>query len=138
LEDATCRLSPAGWGERAVRAYHKWGADRLVAERNFGGAMVEHVITTADPKVKVQLVTASRGKHVRAEPIAALYEERPDKPARVHHIGYFPELEDQMASFNVQGYQGSGSPDRADALVWTLTDLVLGYGTPAYPWFVGS
>lgn len=126
VEDATCRLSPAGWGERAVRAYRKWNADVIVAEANYGGAMVESTIRTADPKANVKLVTASRGKHVRAEPVAALYEEREGKPSVVRHVGSYPDLEDQMAAFTTDGYQGSGSPDRADALVWALTELMLG------------
>lgn len=126
LQDATCRLSPAGWGERAVQMYHKWGADLIVAEGNYGGAMVESTIRTADPKARVKIVSASRGKHVRAEPVAALYEAREDKPAVAHHVGSYPELEDQMGAFTTDGYQGSGSPDRADALVWALTELMLG------------
>lgn len=131
LEDATCRLSPAGWGERAVQKYHKWGADIIVAEGNYGGAMVESTIITADRTAKVRLVNASRGKHVRAEPIAALYEAREGRPAMVHHVGSFPDLEDQMGAFTTEGYQGSGSPDRADALVWALTELMLG---ESYSW----
>jgi phage terminase large subunit-like protein len=137
LEDATCRLSPAGWGDRAVQKYHKWKADKIIAEGNFGGAMVKHTISTVDDKVPVKIVTASRGKHIRAEPVSALYEDRPEHPAKVHHVGYFPELEDQMAAFNTQGYQGSGSPDRADALVWAMSELILEPRTPDYPWFVG-
>lgn len=131
LEDATCKLSPAGWGERVVQMYRKWGADVIVAEANYGGAMVESTIKTTDRNAKVKLVTASRGKHVRAEPIAALYEPRKDaegnivKPATVHHVGSFEELEDQMGAFTTDGYQGAGSPDRADALVWALTELML-------------
>lgn len=126
LEDATCRLSPAGWGARAVQMYEKWGADLIVAEANYGGAMVEATIRTANPMAKVKMVSASRGKHVRAEPIAALYEAGQDRPARAHHVGAFPDLEDQMAAFTTDGYQGSGSPDRADALVWAMTELMLG------------
>ena len=125
LEDLSCRLSPAGWGERAVQAYHRWGADIIVAEANYGGAMVESTIRTADRNANVKLVNASRGKHVRAEPIAALYEERPGKPANAHHVGQMVDLEDQMGAFTTEGYQGSGSPDRADALVWALTELML-------------
>ncbi|KFI27748.1 DNA packaging protein [Haematobacter massiliensis] len=125
IEDATCRLSPAGWGARAVEMYHKHGADLIIAEGNYGGAMVESTIRTADPRAKVKLVNASRGKHVRAEPVAALYEARENKPAVAHHVGAFPELEDQMAAFTTSGWQGSGSPDRADALVWALTELML-------------
>ena len=131
LEDASCRLGPAGWARRAVDLYHKHGADLLVAEANYGGAMVESTIKTVDPDVPVKLVKASRGKHVRAEPVAALYESRKSDdgrelvPPRAHHVGRLPELEEQMSSFTTQGYQGSGSPDRADALVWALTELML-------------
>lgn len=126
LDDRSCRLSPAGWAARAIVAYHQFGADCVVAERNFGGAMVESTLRGADAAVPVKLVTASRGKWQRAEPIAALYEPRPDKPATVHHVGRFPDLEEQMGLFTTAGYQGPGSPDRADALVWALTELMLG------------
>lgn len=129
LADQTCKLSPDGWGRRAVAAYHgRWSetpdrfkADRIIAERNFGGAMVEHVIRTIDRKVAFKEVTASRGKVARAEPVAALYEQ-----GRVHHVGSFPEMEDQMCQIDASGYIGEGSPDRADALVWALTELMLG------------
>lgn len=128
LADRTCKLSPDGWGRRAVDAYHgRWSqtpdvlkADRIVAERNFGGAMVQHVIKTIDPTASYKEVTASRGKVARAEPVAALYEQ-----GRVSHVGSFPELEDQMCSIAPEGYVGDGSPDRADALVWALTELML-------------
>lgn len=126
LEDATCNMSPAGWGARAVDRFKHWGADLIVAEANYGGAMVESTIKTVDNNVPVKLVSASRGKHIRAEPIAALYEDRPGHPARAHHVGKaFGELEDQMGSFTTSGFQGSGSPDRVDALVWALTELML-------------
>lgn len=118
--DRTCKLSPDGWGRRAVKAYHDFMADALVAERNFGGAMVEHVIRTVDSKVAYKEVTASRGKVARAEPVAALYEQ-----GRVSHVGSFPELEDQMCQFGPDGFIGEGSPDRTDALVWALTELML-------------
>lgn len=121
LEDATCNLSPDGWGRRAVDRYHHWSADRIVGERNYGGAMVEFVIRTADDRASYKEVVASRGKSVRAEPIAALYEQ-----GRVSHVGDFPDLEDQMCNFTASGYVGDGSPDRADALVWALTELMLG------------
>ena len=120
LGDFTCKLSPSGWGARAVEAYHRFGADRLVAEKNFGGAMVEHVIRTVDKNVSYKEVNASRGKVVRAEPIAALYEQK-----RISHVGGFAELEDQMCSMGPDGFVGEGSPDRVDALVWALTDLML-------------
>lgn len=120
LEDATCQLSPDGWGRRAVDMYHRWRADRIVAETNFGAAMVEFVIKTADRSVSYKEVKASRGKVVRAEPVAALYEQ-----GNVSHVGAFPDLEDQLCNFTPSGFVGEGSPDRADALVWALTDLML-------------
>jgi phage terminase large subunit-like protein len=120
LADRTCKLSPDGWGREAVKAYHQFKADRMIAERNFGGAMVEHVIRTIDRNVSYREVTASRGKIVRAEPIAALYEQ-----GRIRHAGSFVELEDQLAAMTSEGYVGIGSPDRADALVWGLTDLMI-------------
>lgn len=125
LQDRTCCLSPAGWGRRVVDAYHYWNADCIVAEANYGGAMVESTIKVADKLAKVKLVHASRGKHVRAEPIAALYESNEHRQAMAHHAGLFSDLEDQMAAFTTDGYQGSGSPDRADALVWALTELMI-------------
>lgn len=120
LADETCQLSPEGWGRRAVDLFHRHKADRVVAERNFGGDMVRFTIHTADKNVAFKEVTASRGKAVRAEPISALYEQ-----GRVHHVGHFPDLEDQMCNFTSSGYIGDSSPDRADALVWALTDLML-------------
>jgi len=121
LEDATCSLSPSGWGRRAVDRYHTHGAGLIVAERNYGGAMVESVIRTADQYAKVKLVTASKGKAVRAEPIAALYEQ-----GRVSHAPGLEKLEGQMMQMTLTGYVGEGSPDRVDALVWALTELALG------------
>lgn len=123
LADRTCKLSPDGWGRRTVQAYHEFRADRVVGEDNFGGAMVEFVVKTADKMVSYKAVKASRGKVVRAEPVAALYEQ-----GKVSHVGSFPELEDQMSAFTPSGYMGEGSPDRCDALVWALTELMLGSG----------
>jgi hypothetical protein len=120
IEDATCNLSPDGWGRRAVDMYHRHSADRILGERNFGGAMVEFVIKTADKHAAYKEVVASRGKVVRAEPIAALYEQ-----GKVSHVGVLADLEDQMCNFTASGYVGEGSPDRADALVWALTELML-------------
>lgn len=121
LGDWTCKLSPAGWGRRTVEAAARFKADRIVAERNFGGAMVESVIRTADSAAPVRLVDASRGKIIRAEPIAALYEQ-----GRIRHIGDSLEhLEDQMCAMTGDGYVGEGSPDRVDAAVWALTDLMV-------------
>lgn len=120
LEDGTCQLSPEGWGRRAVDLYHRHEADRIVGERNFGGDMVRFTVATADRKAAFKEVVASRGKAVRAEPISALYEQ-----GKVHHVGTFADLEDQMCNFTASGYVGEGSPDRADALVWALTELML-------------
>ena len=120
LADRTCNESPGGWGKKAVEAYHEFKADRIIAERNFGGAMVEHVIRTTDQSVSYREVTASRGKVARAEPVAALYEQ-----GKISHVGMFAELEDQMCLMAPDGYMGNGSPDRTDAAVWGLTELML-------------
>ncbi len=119
LADLTCRESPDGWANRAVRAYHEYNADLVVAETNNGGDLVEAVIRTVDPDVSFKKVHASRGKFTRAEPVAALYEQE-----KVHHAGSFGQLEDQMCVFTPEGLQKS--PDRVDALVWALTELMLG------------
>ena len=117
LDDRTMRASPNDWASAAVAAYHRHKADLIVAEANQGGDLVENVLKAVDPRVPVHLVRASRGKRTRAEPVAALYEQR-----RAHHVGFFPELEDQLCSWVPD--VGS-SPDRLDALVWALTDLVV-------------
>lgn len=120
LDDASGRYLPAEWARQAVAAYYQHDADRLVAEANQGGDMVEYTIRSQQRDVPVTLVHASRGKVTRAEPVAALYERK-----KVFHVGEFPSLEDQMCSFTVgfdrkaQGY----SPDRVDALVWAFTEL---------------
>lgn len=120
LEDCTVRGRPEDWAKAAVHAYRKYSADRIIAEKNQGGEMVESVIRSVDRAVPVKLVHASRGKHVRAEPISALYEQR-----RVHHVGRFDKLEDQMCMFSVDNLKDGamGSPDRVDALVWGLTEI---------------
>ncbi|ADU50161.1 hypothetical protein Tmar_0036 [Thermaerobacter marianensis DSM 12885] len=120
LADRSCRMSPDGWARRAVKAYYDFDGDRIVGEVNNGGDLVETVIRTVDPKVPYKAVRASRGKAVRAEPVAALYEQ-----GKVHHVGTFDHLEDQLCQITPDGYQGAGSPDRADALVWALTELML-------------
>jgi phage terminase large subunit-like protein len=121
LADRSLRDAPAVWGRTAVRAYHEFRADRIIAEENFGGDMVRFVIRAADPNAPVHVISASRGKAQRAEPVSTLYER-----GLVHHVGRFALLEDQLCAFTTQGYRGEGSPDRADALVWALTDLMLG------------
>ncbi len=107
-------------GPPAVEAYPEFKADRIIAERDFGGAMVRHVIKTVEKSVSYKEVTASRGKIARAEPVAALYEQ-----GRVKHAGSFPELEDEMCAMAPEGYVGDGSPDRADAAIWALTELMI-------------
>lgn len=111
-------LSPAGWAARAVAAFTDFEADRVVAEVNQGGEMVASVLRQVDPGVPIRMVRASRGKRARAEPVAALYEQ-----GRVHHVGTHPALEDQMIGFGSEN--AHGSPDRVDALVWALSDLML-------------
>jgi phage terminase large subunit-like protein len=120
LEDGTVRGSPEDWARKAVSLYRSWSADRIIAEKNQGGEMVESTLKAVDRSVPVKLVHASRGKVVRAEPISALYEQ-----GRVHHVGRFDQLEDQMCMFSVDNIRSisNGSPDRVDALVWGLTEI---------------
>ena len=114
---------PEGWARAVANAAEEWEADKVVAEANQGGAMVESVLRAASNALPIKLVHASRGKIARAEPVAALYSA-----GRVRHCGGFPQLEDQLCSLMIGGeYVGSGrSPDRADALVWAMTELMLG------------
>lgn len=123
LADRSGRYKPDEWARRAVEAYHAHKADRIVAEGNQGGDMVTHVLRTAWPDAPVRIVHASRGKVARAEPVAALYEQ-----GRISHVGSLPQLEDQMCSWT----PGQASPDRMDALVWALTELMLGRGELAF------
>lgn len=123
LADRTCHLTPEGWGQRAIRAYNQFQADRIIAEVNNGGEMVEHVIKSIDKNIPFKSVHASRGKLTRAEPVAALWGAPPKRQPRVHLVGGFPQLEDQCVSW-VPGE--SNSPDRLDAMVWAITDLMLG------------
>jgi phage terminase large subunit-like protein len=119
IDDLSLIASPDAWGRIAVNAYHENEADRLVAEVNNGGDLVEMLIRTIDPKIAYKKVHATRGKAKRAEPIAALYEQ-----GKVHHVGSFPKLEDQMCSYDPEDENGD-SPDRMDALVWALSELML-------------
>ena len=119
LADRSCREAPAVWSRRAVAAFHEFRADCIVAESNYGGEMVRATIHAADANVPVTLVTASRGKTVRAEPISLLYEN-----GQVHHVGRFPKLEEQLCAFSASGYGGHGSPDHADAAIWAVTHLL--------------
>lgn len=126
LKDLTCRMSPDGWAKRAVNAYQEFKADRIIAEVNNGGDLVENVLRGYDRNVSYKAVHASRGKRVRAEPVSSLYEQ-----GKIHHVGAFDALEDQMCSFTPDGFDGS--PDRVDALVWALTELMVDKNQP---WFV--
>ena len=121
LDDRSVRAaSPKHWAEAAAAAYHRHGAERMVAEVNQGGDLVEMIMRQVDPMVNYRAVRASRGKVARAEPVAALYEQ-----GRVRHLGVLPELEDEMCKMSLRGYEGQGSPDRVDALVWALTEGLL-------------
>jgi predicted phage terminase large subunit-like protein len=123
LADYSGRMSPEQWGRKAVQAAITHGADAWIGEDNFGGDMVRSVIETqakAGCFASYKSVKATRGKVVRAEPVAGLYERN-----KVSHVGTFPALEDQMTNFSTAGYQGSRSPDRADALVWALSELMI-------------
>lgn len=125
LEDCTVKAGPATWGRVATTAFDRHQADVVVGEVNYGGAMVQYVIQAARPRTPYRAVTASRGKAVRAEPISALYEA-----GKVRHVGYFPELEDELTAFSTAGYTGGQSPNRADAMIWALTELFGGIVNP--------
>lgn len=126
LADVSGRYSPAQWAAKAVEAFYTFQADRIIAEVNQGGDMVEYTLRAACPDIPYKAVRASRGKIARAEPIAAL-----DEQGRIHHVGIFPALEDQMCGFISDG-EGS-SPDRMDARIWALTELMLGQSPSAGP-----
>lgn len=126
LADGSGRFSPDGWARKAVSLFDSLKADRFVAEGNQGGDMVRHTINSVRPNAPVTIVHASRGKQARAEPIAALYEQN-----KVSHCGVFPDLEDQMCTWEPLG--DMPSPDRIDAMVWAFTDLML--NAPVQPVF---
>ena len=127
LADCTVTgLGPSGWARAAIQAMERFGADRLVAETNQGGQMVQEVIRQVDPLVPYKGVHASKGKVARAEPVAALYEQ-----GRIKHVSDLNGLEDQMTRMTAHGYEGGGSPDRVDALVWALHELMI---EPAAKW----
>lgn len=121
LEDCTVKAGPGTWGKVATSAFERHEADVVVAETNYGGAMVQQTINVARPRTPFKKVTASRGKVARAEPFSALYES-----GKVRHVGIFPQLEDELNAFSTYGYTGSGSPNRADALIWALAELFPG------------
>lgn len=126
LADLSGKYTPAGWAAQVVSAYYTHAADRVVAEVNQGGDMVEHTLRSFDPAIAYKSVHASRGKIARAEPVAAM-----DTRGLVHHIGRFAQLEDQMCSFDPA--QNSKSPDRVDARTWAVTELLLKRPAPASP-----
>jgi predicted phage terminase large subunit-like protein len=115
LGDYTCHLTPQGWGEAAITADHKHKANLIIGETNNGGEMVEHTIRTIDQNIPFHAVHASRGKAIRAEPVSSLYEQ-----GKAHHFRSFPELEDQLCEW----VPGSDSPDRLNALVWSISHLM--------------
>lgn len=121
LEDCTVRAGPKVWGKVATDAYDRHEANVVVGEVNYGGAMVNFVIQTSRPRTPFKSVTATRGKSVRAEPFSALYEQ-----GRVRHVGNFLDLEEELVNFSTRGYMGTGSPNRADALIWALAELFPG------------
>lgn len=118
LDDVTMTGTPRQWADRAVATYDRYGADAIVIERNQGGDMCRHVLNSVRPGIRIIEVVATRGKHVRAEPISSLYHL-----GRISHVGTFQKLEDQMCQMTAAGYEGEGSPDRVDALVWLFTEL---------------
>lgn len=124
LADRSCRLSPDGWARRAVQAFDDYEAGLVVAEVNNGGDLVEQTIRTVRRTIPYRKVHASRGKQVRAQPVAALYEQ-----GRVSHVEAFPELEEQLTTWTPESGE---SPDRLDALVWALTELMLGNQREVY------
>ncbi|HWJ99431.1 MAG TPA: terminase family protein [Xanthobacteraceae bacterium] len=122
-DESAAGLSPLEWAGRAIALYRRLEADRIVVEVNQGGDMVRSVLAEIDRDVPVLEVRATRAKHIRAEPIAALYEQ-----GRVKHAGHFPALEDEMTAFGPDGLAAGRSPDRVDALVWAITALMQGAG----------
>lgn len=130
LEDATCPASsPHAWATAVAKCVERWKADCVVAEKNFGGDMVESTLRSGNVRARVVLVTASRGKQVRAEPVAGLYDQD-----RIRHKAQFPLMEAEMLMTTPAGYQGDDSPNRMDALVWAITELKIApplvpYGT---------
>ena len=125
LGDASLSGTPQKWAERAIANYDRYEADGIVVEINQGGDMVRHTLESIRPNIRIIEVRATRGKHVRAEPISALYSQ-----GRISHVGAFPELEAQLCQMTNQGYEGEGSPDRVDALVWAFTELFPQMNTP--------
>lgn len=125
LEDVTVKQGPATWGKVVASAYERHDADRVIGEENYGGAMVEYVVKTADPHISYKKVTASRSKMLRAEPISALHET-----GKIKLVGDFPDLEDELLNSTTTGYTGARSPNRLDAFVFAFTELFPGISKP--------
>jgi phage terminase large subunit-like protein len=121
LDDRSLQGTPVEWANAAIALYHRTSADRIVVESNQGGDMVRHTLQTVESQVPIKTVHATRGKRTRAEPVSALYEQ-----GKIKHVGAFPTLEDQMCSWTPE----SASPDRLDALVWAITELMIGSQSP--------
>lgn len=121
LEDCTVKAGPKTWGSVATTAYDRHAADRIIGEVNYGGEMVKFVVQAAKPNVPFRKITASRGKALRAEPISALTEQ-----GKIRFGGKFAELEEELCAFTTHGYTGSGSPNRADAFVFAMSELFPG------------
>jgi len=118
IDDVSMKGSPQQWAERAIAAYDRYDADAIVIEVNQGGDLCKHTLQSVRPNINIETVHASRGKHVRAEPISALYAMN-----HISHVGTYPELEGQMCRMVAGGYDGEGSPDRVDAMVWLFSKL---------------
>lgn len=120
LEDASCRATPDQWARRAIELFEEFQANMIIGEANNGGDLIEHTLRTINRRVPYKSVRATRGKHKRFEPVAGLIEQ-----GRIHMVGSFPELEDQICGFTPAGYEGSNSPDRADSFVWGINELMI-------------
>jgi len=127
MADRSCQLGPAGWARRVVDVFHEFEADLIVAEKNQGGLMVEHTIRSVETDVPISLVTATKGKHVRAEPILSMFEQ-----GRAHTLPGLETLEEQLGRFTPEGYEGDDSPDSADAFVWAATELTTDKGAQIF------
>lgn len=131
LADLSGRYTPSEWAGRAIDAYREWNADAIIGEANNGGDMIESTLRAVSASIPFRKVWASRGKVARAEPVSALYEQ-----GKCHHVGTYTVLEDEMCSMTTDGSVGDHSPNRADALVWGFTELLLGSGRiQAFPDF---
>lgn len=121
LDDCTVKAGPKVWSKIVASAFDRHEADVVVAEVNYGGAMVKHTVLTARPRTPIKMLSATRGKHIRADPFSALYAD-----GKIRHVGVWQDLEDELTAFSTAGYTGPNSPNRADAWIWVLTELFPG------------